>query len=196
MLFFLTFLCYTDMDWGNGFTGFASEILSPNGQIGGYLYIGKFVISHLKVFQVFLGNYVYTYVIITVLIKISLETSTWTFWNWLSVIGSGFLWLVINLQATSRRDLNVRQTLHLLMITNDLGFFMFLCLVNSGHQFEYYPLSIWPDRRPKCSHPPCSGLDVSSFHSLPFSATSHTKCKFLLVHQSEPSDRSPVIGPK
>ena len=41
MLFFLTFLCYTDMDWGNGFTGFASEILSPNGQIGGYLYIGK-----------------------------------------------------------------------------------------------------------------------------------------------------------
>ena len=29
------------MDWGNGFTGFASEILSPNGQIGGYLYIGK-----------------------------------------------------------------------------------------------------------------------------------------------------------
>lgn len=79
MLFFLTFLCYTDMDWGNGFTGFASEILSPNGQVGGYLYI---------------GNYVYTYVIITVLIKISLETSTWTFWNWLSVIGSGFLWIL------------------------------------------------------------------------------------------------------
>ena len=46
MLFFLTFLCYTDMDWGNGFTGFASEILSPNGQIGGYLYIGKFVITY------------------------------------------------------------------------------------------------------------------------------------------------------
>jgi len=67
------------MDWGNGFTGFASEILSPNGQVGGYLYI---------------GNYVYTYVIITVLIKISLETSTWTFWNWLSVIGSGFLWIL------------------------------------------------------------------------------------------------------
>jgi len=83
-----------------------------------------------------------------------------------------------------------------LSVPDFYGFFMFLCLVNSGHQFEYYPLSIWPDRRPKCSHPPCSGLDVSSFHSLPFSATSHTKCKFLLVHQSEPSDRSPVIGPK
>ena len=48
-----------------------------------------------RCFKCFLGNYVYTYVIITVLIKISLETSTWTFWNWLSVIGSGFLWLVI-----------------------------------------------------------------------------------------------------
>ena len=46
MLFFLTFLCYTDMDWGNGFTGFASEILSPNGQIGGYLYIGKKLYSY------------------------------------------------------------------------------------------------------------------------------------------------------
>ena len=70
-------------------------------------------------------------------------------------------------------------------MNNYLGFFMFLCLVNSGHQFEYYPLSIWPDRRPKCSHPPCSGSDVSSFHSSPFSATSHIKCKFLLAHQSE-----------
>ena len=91
-----------------------------------------------------------------------------------------------NLQATSSR-------LNFLMIKNDLGFFMFLCLVNSGHQFEYYPLSIWPDRRPKCSHPPCSGSDVSSFHSLPFSATSHTKCKFLLAHQSEMSDYSQII---
>ena len=54
MLFFLTFLCYTDMDWGNGFTGFASEILSPNGQIGGYLYIGKKLYSyiHSELYQV------------------------------------------------------------------------------------------------------------------------------------------------
>jgi phospholipid-transporting ATPase len=77
LLFFLTFLCYSDMDWGNGFQGFASEMMSSTGHVGGYLYI---------------GNFVYTYVIITVLFKISLETSTWTFWNWLAVIGSGFLW--------------------------------------------------------------------------------------------------------
>ena len=40
------------------------------------------------------GNFVYTNVVVTVLLKISLETSTWTFWNWLSNVGSGFLWLM------------------------------------------------------------------------------------------------------
>jgi phospholipid-transporting ATPase len=32
--------------------------------------------------------------VVTVLFKISLETSTWTFWNWLAVVGSGVLWLL------------------------------------------------------------------------------------------------------
>lgn len=120
MLFFLTFLCYTDMDWGNGFTGFASEILSPNGQIGGYLYIGKHW-SLESVLKYFLGNYVYTYVIITVLIKISLETSTWTFWNWLSVIGSGFLWLVNILVYWPRAGLHGTSKSQILGFISDLG---------------------------------------------------------------------------
>ena len=49
LLFFLTFLCYSDIEWGDsGFTGFASEMLSPNGQTGGYLYIGQFSLIVLK----------------------------------------------------------------------------------------------------------------------------------------------------
>ena len=93
LLFFLTFLCYSDIEWGeSGFTGFASEMLAPNGHTGGYLYIGKILFIVAFGLICYSGNFVYTYVIITVMFKISLETSTWTFWNWLSVIGSGALW--------------------------------------------------------------------------------------------------------
>jgi magnesium-transporting ATPase (P-type) len=47
MIFFLTYACYSDLDWGagDGFGGpsggIASETLDPQGHTGGYLYIGE-----------------------------------------------------------------------------------------------------------------------------------------------------------
>lgn len=82
LLFFVTVACFSDDVLNHGLqpNGFAMEAVnSYSGKNGGYLFI---------------GNFVYTNVVITVLLKISLETSTWTFWNWLSNVGSGFLWLM------------------------------------------------------------------------------------------------------
>ena len=46
LIFFLTYACYSDLDWSHGgFSGpsggIAMEILTPSGQVGGYLFIGK-----------------------------------------------------------------------------------------------------------------------------------------------------------
>lgn len=82
LLFFITVACFSDdlLNHGAEPNGLAMEsVNSFSGQVGGYLFI---------------GNFVYTNVVVTVLLKISLETSTWTFWNWLSNVGSGFLWLM------------------------------------------------------------------------------------------------------
>ena len=54
LIFFLTYACYSDLDWSHGgFSGpsggIAMEILTPSGQVGGYLFIGKWpVIVSLK----------------------------------------------------------------------------------------------------------------------------------------------------
>ena len=45
LIFFLTYACYSDLDWSHGgFSGpsggIAMEILTPSGQAGGYLFIG------------------------------------------------------------------------------------------------------------------------------------------------------------
>lgn len=82
LLFFITVACFSDdlLNHGAEPNGLAMEAVNSfSGQVGGYLFI---------------GNFVYTNVVVTVLLKISLETSTWTFWNWLSNVGSGFLWLM------------------------------------------------------------------------------------------------------
>jgi len=47
LIFFLTYACYSDLDWSSGgfggpSGGMAMETLSPQGQVGGYLYIGKY----------------------------------------------------------------------------------------------------------------------------------------------------------